>query len=156
VLQLARYRIQRAVYECERADFPTGRVSALLKFKVCGVYVSVSERRELDGFFYLTEGVQPRCPYASIAANENRVTPATRSVHKYRSRGRAKVGCSKWARRVFRNGVDAGYAQRGRLVASEHPRGAFDIEHDCVTASAGRVYADSLHVAQRAEDVGLE
>jgi hypothetical protein len=107
-------------------------------------------------FFYLTEGVQSRTPYAPIAANENRVTPAARSVHKYRSWGRAEVGCAQWARCVFRNGVDAGYAQRGRLVASKQPRSAFDIEYDRVTTSARRVYANSLDIAQRAEDMGFE
>jgi hypothetical protein len=97
---------------------------------------------------YLTKGVQPRSPYASIAANENRVTPAARSVHKYGSQRRAEVRCSQWARRVFRNGFDAGYAQRGRLVASEQPRCPFNIEHNCVTASAGHVNADGFYVAQ--------
>jgi hypothetical protein len=157
VLQLACYRIQRPIDKCERADFRTGRVPALLKFK-CVAHTSACRNCENNStaFFYLTEGVQPRTPYAPIAANENRVTPAARSVHKYRSRGRAEVGCSKGSRRVFRNGVDAGYAQRGRLVASEQPRGAFDIEYDRVTTSAGRVYADSLDIAQRAEDMGFE
>ena len=105
---------------------------------------------------HLTKGVQPRSPYASVAVNENRVTPAARGVHKYSSQRRAEVRRSQWARRVFRNGFDAGYAQRSRLVASEQPRGALNVEHDRVTASAGRVNADSFHVAQRAQDVWLE
>ena len=112
--------------------------------------------REMTRELYLTKGVQPRSPYASIAANENRVTPAAGSVHKYRSQRCAKVRCSQWARRVFRNGFDAGYAQRGRLVASEQPRGPFDVEHNCVTTSAGSVNADCFYVAQRAQDVGFE
>ena len=105
---------------------------------------------------HLTKGVQSRSPYASIAANENRVTPAARSVHKYGSRKRAEVRCSQLARRVFRDSIKAGYTQCGRLVASKQPRGAFNVEHNCVTASAGRVDADSFYVAQRAQDVGLE
>lgn len=76
------------------------------------------------------------------------MTPAARSVHKYRSGGRAEVSCSQRARRVFRNRVDVGYAQCGRLVTSEEPRGALDVEHDRVTTSAGRMYADGFHVAQ--------
>lgn len=114
-------------------------------------FFKVFEYRREELFFkifYLTECVQPSSPYASIAANEDRVTPAARSIHKYRSGGCAEVSCSQRARRVFRNRVEVGYAQCGRLVTSEQPRGAFDVEHDRVTTSAGRVYADGFHVAQ--------
>lgn len=105
---------------------------------------------------HLAQIVLPRGPYRTVAPDEQRVIPPARGVHELGTLRRAEVRRRDVVGRVLGDELDVGDTQSGEAVPPEQPRIALDVEHNEVTAIAGRVNGDGFHVQERAKEVWFE
>ena len=84
------------------------------------------------------------------------MTSPTGSAHEHSARGCTKISRTQRTGCILRNHIDTGNAKRRKLIATEEPCRTLDVEDNRMATGARGVNADSLYIAQRAEDVGFE